>query len=65
MACVAYDIEQAPNKEPTLELHSRAAPRFEAHHPVHGPDTERNSGGRRIKKSYTIVMSQQKNKKRL
>ena len=34
-----------------LELHSRAAPSVEANHRVNGPDTERNSGGRGIKKS--------------
>ena len=39
-----------PNQEPVLELHSRAAPSVEAHHRVNGPDTERNSGGRRTKK---------------
>ena len=34
-------LDTSPRSEPTLELHSRA---------VDGPDTERNSGGRRIKK---------------
>ena len=36
---------QAPNQEPALELHSRAAPSLKAHHHVNGPDTGRNSGG--------------------
>ena len=39
---------KAPNQEPTLELHSRAAPSVEAHHRVSGPTTGRNSGGRQI-----------------
>ena len=43
---------QAPNQEPALELHSRAAPSVEAHHHVKGPDTGRNFGGRRIIKNY-------------
>ena len=42
--------QNALNHEPALELHSRAAPSVEAHHRVNGPDTERNSGGRWIKK---------------
>ena len=45
---------QAPNQEPTLELHSRDAPSVEAHHRVNGPDTGRNSGGRRKKKLLFI-----------
>ena len=36
--------------EPALELSSRAAPSVEAHYCVNGPNTERNSGGRQIKK---------------
>ena len=39
---------QAPNQEPALELHRRAAPSVEAHHHIKGPDTGRNSRGRRI-----------------
>ena len=39
-----------PKSEPALELHSRAAPSVEAHHCVSGPNTGKNSGGRRIKK---------------
>ena len=35
----------ALNQEPTLELHSRAAPIVEAHQLVNIPDTGRNSGG--------------------
>ena len=42
--------QNALNHEPALELHSRAAPSVEAHHRINGPDTERNSGGRWIKK---------------
>ena len=38
--------------EPTLVLHSRAVPSVDAHHHISGPNTERNSGGRRIKKTY-------------
>ena len=40
--------QHAPNQEPALELHSRAAPSVEAHHHVNGPDTGRNSRGRWI-----------------
>ena len=36
-------------QEPNLELHSRATSSVEAHHHVNGPDTGRNSAGRRIK----------------
>ena len=39
---------EAPNQEPTLELHNRAVPSVEAHQGVNGPDTGRNSGGRWI-----------------
>ena len=51
---------EAPNQEPALELHSRAAPSVEAHHRVNGPDTGRNSGGRRIikKKNFKITFSE-------
>ena len=43
-------------QEPTLELQSRAAPSVEAFHSVNGPDTGRNSRGRRvIKKSLKGV----------
>ena len=49
MTCVPYNIEpsdtivpkKAPNQEPTLELHSRAAPSVEAHHCVNGPDRKK------------------------
>ena len=37
--------------EPALELHSRAVPSVEAHHSVNGPNTGRNSGGRRVIKN--------------
>ena len=36
--------------EPAIELSSRAAPSVEANHKVNGHITERNSGGRWIKK---------------
>ena len=42
---------EPPNQEPALELQSMAVPRVEAHHSVNGPDTGRNSGGRRTKKN--------------
>ena len=42
-----YDT--SPKSEPTLELHSRAAPSVEAHHHSDGPDPGINSGGRRKK----------------
>ena len=42
------------DKEPALELQSRAEPSVEAHHPVNGPDTGRNSGGRRTGKKYNL-----------
>ena len=53
-SCAAYDIEpsdatEIPNQVPALGLHNRAVPSVEAHHHVNGPDTGRNSGGRRIK----------------
>ena len=38
------------NMQPALELHSRAVPSVEAHHPSVGPDTWINSWGRGIKK---------------
>ena len=38
----------SPKSEPALDLHTRAAPSVEAHYHVNGPDTGRNSGGRRI-----------------
>ena len=31
----------APNQEPALEIHSRAAPSVEAHHRVNGPDLKK------------------------
>ena len=43
-------MDTSPKSEPTLELHSRAAPSVEAHHHVSSPNTGRNSGGRWIKK---------------
>ena len=43
--------------EPALELHSRAAPRVEAHHRVNNLNTGRNSGGTRIiKKTMCTFM---------
>ena len=44
----------APNQEPSLELHSRAAPSVEAHHRSVHPEAGRNSGGRRIKKNHMM-----------
>ena len=38
------------------ELHSRAAPNVEAYHRVNGPDTGRNSGGRRIIKKDLLAI---------
>ena len=46
---------EAPNQEPKQELHSRAAPSVEAHHLVNGPDTGRNSRGRRKKKFKSAI----------
>ena len=40
----------SPKSEPALELHTRAPPSVEAHHRSDGPETGRNSEGRRIKK---------------
>ena len=51
---------KATNQEPVLELHERATPSVEAHHPVNGLDTGRNSGGRRIKKQHFYSSSQAK-----
>ena len=48
---------QAPKLEPTLELHSRAAPSVEAHHGIDDPDTGKNSGGRRIKKNNDDIIA--------
>ena len=39
-------MDTSPKSEPTLELHSRAAPSVEAHHHVSSPNTGRNSKGR-------------------
>ena len=51
-------LDTSPKSEPGLELHSRAAPSVEAHHPSVGPDTGINSGGRRIKNtSRKIVLN--------
>ena len=48
---------KAPNQEPAQELPNRAAPRVEAHHHVNGPDTGRNSRGRRtIKKPFVLYL---------
>ena len=44
-------VYTCPKSEPALELPSRAAPSVEAHHRSDGPDTGRNSGGRRIIKT--------------
>ena len=46
----------SPKSEPAKEQHSRAAPSVEAHHRVNGPDTGRNSGGRRIKNIITYCV---------
>ena len=46
---------KSPNQEPALELHSRAEPSVEAHHSSVGPDTGRNSGGRRIENKTKIL----------
>ena len=43
-------LDISPESEPAQELNRRAAPSVEAHHRVNGPNTGRNSGGRRIKK---------------
>ena len=42
------NLDISPKSEPALELHSRAAPSVEAHHGSVGPNTGRNSGGKRI-----------------
>ena len=39
-------VNTSPKSEPTLELHSRAAPSVETHHCASGPNTGRNSGGK-------------------
>ena len=44
---ITTNLDTSPKSE-TLELHSRAVPSVEAHHRSDGPDTERNSGSRRI-----------------
>ena len=49
--CVAVILS-----EPALELHSRAVPSEEAHHPVKGPNTGRNFGGRRKKYDYFLFI---------
>ena len=38
---------KAPNQEPALEIQIKAAPSVELHQRVNGPDTGRNSRGRR------------------
>ena len=43
-------VNKSSKSEPALELHSRDLPSVEAHHRVSGPNTKRNSVGRRIKK---------------
>ena len=50
--------KQAPNQEPTLELHSRGAQSVEGHHRSVGPDMERKSRGRLIKK-IKVKLTQQ------
>ena len=45
---------------PKSELISRAAPSVEAHHRSVGPDTGRNSGGKRIKKVNTYTFFNEK-----
>ena len=47
-----------PESEPALELHSQAVASVEACHHVNGPDTGKNSGGRR--QQNTIVIRQAK-----
>ena len=44
---------KAPNREPALELHSRAVPNVEAHHRVNSPNTGRNFEERWIKKNVS------------
>ena len=50
----------ALNQESAQGLHSRAAPSVEAHHPVNGLDTGRNSGGRRIQNFVQFVWDRRK-----
>ena len=47
--CSQAIMKISPKSEPALELHSRAAPSVEAHQRINGPNTGRNSRGRRIK----------------
>ena len=49
---LSKNLDTSPKSEPALELKSRAVPSVKAHHPVSGPNTGRNSGGRRIKNKY-------------
>ena len=42
--CLCKFVNTSPKSEPTLELHSRAAP--SVHHCASGPNTGRNSGGK-------------------
>ena len=51
---MAVNVARIDGYEPTLELHSRAAPSVEAHQRVNSPDTGRNSGGKWIKKFETV-----------
>ena len=51
MSPIGKALKPTPKSEPALELHSRAAPSVEAHHPSDGPDAGRNSGRRRLKKN--------------
>ena len=46
-------------------MNSSAAPSVKAHHSVHGPDTGRNSGGRRIKKLSLHTYLQKKKREKL
>ena len=46
-----------PQIGPALNTNIRAGPSVEAHHPVHGPYTGRNSRERRIKKTLHITVS--------
>ena len=46
---------KSPKSEPALELHSKAAPRVEAHQHSDGPDAGENSGGRRVIKKKSTV----------
>ena len=46
-------------------MKSSAAPSVKAHHSLHGPDTGRNSGGRRIKNLSLHTYLQKKKREKL